>query len=348
MRDSSLRRAAVLVGFVLALIALSALTTAVLKLPACKPPEVQPEQLNEYAVVAAGAVTNTGIDAIGIASSLSGTGQAVLLAAMQLGTWAWLIAGGCLLMQRPDRRKVLALANLVMVLSVVIELVAALALWPAVRGFDEALFLSVSAFTNTGYTLGQLPHPAVQLAALGPLIVLGQVMIIAFDGGASLKRALVFLAAVFIAVAAVEYGFGQLTFTDAALAGLYYPTGFFESITHHPGPVAVFVAANGGVWLATRKGHRAFVALMILVAARYVFGTFITRTLTDDHALMLTALSHSGLDSYTIRGTDVGERVLVVVLMLVGRVLPLALLAWVVSVSPTPTRAAPPPAPSDR
>ena len=313
--------------FVLLLLGLSWLGTRALALPACHADHAPEVAWHHSSWIATAAVTNTGIDPIRIERSLSPTGRAVVLALMQIGAWVWLIAGGALML-RGHRDRLLTLANVVICSSVLIEGLSTLLLWPTMD-FASALFTSVSAFTGTGFTSTTDPHPIGLLAVLGPVIVIGQVLVIGLDGVGALARAIVVLAALFLLVAIGGLLTGDQPLWASAWRGLSHPTGFDPHQT--PGVAWASYASlfGGAVWLIRPHWRRAAVAVLVLVVSRGMIAALSANEHGIDWELAVSAVSHSGVASESVALAEHTAFKPLQYLMLIGRCLPLLLLAWV-------------------
>lgn len=326
---------AIVTAFALTLIALSAVGTKLLLQPFGRPAHVQAPYWDDAMLVAVGASTTTGLDPLHIEQSLSSAGQAVVLVLMQLGAWAWLVTGGLLIMRDRSWHKCLTLVQVVVIASLVIEGVGALLLWPALGSFSESLFLSVSAFSNTGYTTGAPPHPAVHLLVLGPLIALGQVMVLALDGRRTLSRSMVFVASTMLIVTLMLALTPGVSFVEAAQVGLAHTTGLIASPIADP-PYSVSLAtlvilAGGGAWLlAGRRVRWALLLVMLVVGLR--LGALIVTTWRGDEppgaaVLAPSATANSGVGTAMMASVEYTMRKPIAALMLVGRLIPMVVLA---------------------
>lgn len=325
---------AIVVAFALLLWGLSTAGRLALQLPGAVQPHVSSPYHIDAVIVATGAVTSAGIDPISIDRTYSAVGGAMVLVLMQLGVWLWLIAGGLLIMRNRTWRQCVTLVQVIVVSSLLLEGIAALLLWPATGSFRESLFLAVSAFSGTGYTIGPLPHPAVQLALLGPLIVLGQVMVLALDGRATFLHSLSYLAIAGFAMAGAAMLIEAVPFADAAFAGVGFGTGFVDTplgtarVADGPSPnmmIVLVMFTNGCAWFMAGRRFRWAVAMMLaVVAVRYGLMVAIA---PDGLTLAASAIAASGMGDALAGAIGYDTRDALPALMLIGRVIPLAVLA---------------------
>ncbi len=321
--NPSLRLVAIFAVWLGVLVGLGAV---VLKLPTCRPDHVPTLRWTDATLLSAGAVTATGIDPIHIDRSLSPTGRGVVLVLMQLGAWSWLIAGGALLITGCLRDRVFTLANVVIVGSALVVGLAALLLWPSL-GLNRAVFLSVSAFSGTGYEVDSEVGGVWRLVVLGPMVVVGQLFVIVMNGRRSAWRALVLTAALLLAVGMPAWRIGEVALDHAAWLGVSHQTGFVSAASVATRWASWVALAGGAVWLAGVSWRSALLGAVGLIACRLLLVGGYAAIFSADAALAASAVANSGVGGEHISATDYPSRGGLIGLMWIGRWIPLLMLA---------------------